>query len=107
MPRCIFQFLWDTIRTGDEILAYVINKAKNGDHYWVFAHVAATHDETGNISGYFSCRRTATKEALEVIEPLYKQLKAEEDRHSSKKESMQARLDMLLGILKEKKNHLQ
>ena len=102
MPRCIFEFLWTTIAKGDEILAYVINKTKFGDHYWVFAHVTATYDDNGSIIGYLSSRRTATKEALDVIKPLYAQLKAEEDKHSSKKEGLQAGLDMLLGILKEK-----
>ncbi len=102
MPRCIFQFLWDTISAGDEILAYVINKCKDGDHYWVYAHVTPTRDENGDIIGYLSSRRTAPKGAIDIIKPLYAQLKAEEDKHSSPKEGMQAGLDMLLGILKEK-----
>ena len=102
MPRCIFDFLWKTIPTGDELLAYVVNKTKHGDHYWVLAHVTASYDNNGNLIGYLSSRRTATRGALDVILPLYKQLKAEEDKHSSKKEGMQAGLNMLLGILKEK-----
>jgi len=32
MPRCVFKLLWDTIEAGREILAYVKNMAKNGDH---------------------------------------------------------------------------
>ena len=39
MPRCVFKLLWDTIQAKQEIFAYVVNMAKNGDHYWVFAHV--------------------------------------------------------------------
>ena len=102
MPRCIFKFLWDTIQTGDELLAYVINKCKNGDHYWVFAHVTATYDDSGQIIGYLSSRRSPTKEALEAIKPVYAQLKAEEEKHSNTKDGMQAGLDMFLGTLKDK-----
>jgi PAS domain S-box-containing protein len=42
MPRCVFDLLWKTIASGLEIFAYVKNMAKNGDHYWVFAHVTPT-----------------------------------------------------------------
>ncbi len=42
MPRGVFALLWETIASGSEIFAYVVNLAKNGDHYWVFAHVTPT-----------------------------------------------------------------
>jgi len=32
MPRCVFKLLWDTIQNGEEVFAYVNNRAKNGDH---------------------------------------------------------------------------
>lgn len=102
MPRCIFKLLWDTISAGDELLAYVTNKCKNGDHYWVLAHVIPSYDKNGNINGYLSSRRTATSEALDVIKPLYRELCAEEKKHSSPKESLQAGMDKLLDIIKEK-----
>jgi PAS domain S-box-containing protein len=102
MPRCVFKLLWDTISSGEEILAYVVNKSKNGDHYWVFAHMTPTFDGTGKLIGYFSSRRNVSKKILAVIEPLYQSLREEEARHSSKKEGMQAGCDMLIEILKEK-----
>jgi PAS domain S-box-containing protein len=102
MPRCIFKFLWDTISSGREVLAYVINKGKYGDHYWVMAHVTPTFDENKNIIGYLSSRRNCRKDELDVIKPLYKTLLEEEAKYSSKKEGMEAGLNMLLGILEEK-----
>jgi len=101
MPRCVFKYLWDTIATGEEVLAYVINKSKNGDHYWVLAHVTPTYKD-GKIIGYLSSRRNTTKPALDVIKPLYKTLCAEEAKFSSKKDGMQAGLDLLIKILEEK-----
>ena len=41
-PRAVFSLLWRTIESGREIFAYVVNRAKNGDHYWVLAHVTPT-----------------------------------------------------------------
>lgn len=74
MPRVIFKLLWDTIKTGEEINAYVINSCKDGGYYWVFANVVASVNIHGETLGYHSTRHKPKKEALEVIIPLYKQL---------------------------------
>jgi PAS domain S-box-containing protein len=57
MPRSVFKLLWDTLQAKQEIFAYVVNLAKDGSHYWVFAHVTPTFDERGTIVGYHSNRR--------------------------------------------------
>jgi PAS domain S-box-containing protein len=101
MPRSVFKLLWDTIETRKEIFAYVKNMAKNGDFYWVFAHVTASVDATGNIVGYHSNRRLPTREALDKIEPLYRDLLAEENRHPDRKQGLQAATDMLVGALEQ------
>lgn len=103
MPRCIFKLLWDTIQDGKEIFAYVVNRSANGDHYWVVAHVTPSRDERGNIIGFHSNRRTANRQILEgTIIPLYKQLKAEEDRHANSKDGMAASMKMLEALYKDK-----
>ena len=78
MPRCVFKLLWDTIQAGQELFAYVKNRAKNGDYYWVFAHVTPSYDTQGNVSGYHSNRRVPRPESLAVIKTLYSELLAEE-----------------------------
>lgn len=90
MPRCVFQLLWDTIQRGDEIFAYVVNLAKNGDHYWVFAHVTPSFDHAGRIVGYHSNRRVPYPDALAKIKTLYAALLAEERRHGGSVEGMRA-----------------
>jgi len=90
MPRCVFNRLWDTIAGGHEIFAYVVNLAKNGDHYWVLAHVTPTFDVAGNIVGYRPNRRTAERRALAAIEPFYAALRAEETRHENRRTGMEA-----------------
>lgn len=102
MPRCVFKLLWDTLDKGEEIFAYVVNRAKNGDHYWVFAHVTPDLDETGKAVGYHSNRRSVSRAAIAAVEPLYKALLEEERRHPDRKSGMAAAGDALVKLLTEK-----
>ena len=96
MPRCIFKLLWDTISSGHEIFAYVNNRAKNGDNYWVLAHVTPNFDATGtSIIGYHSNRRVPDSKALATIQPIYQSLLAEENRHTDRKAGLLASWKML------------
>jgi len=104
MPRCIFGLLWETIKDGREIFAYVINRCKNGDHYWVNAHVTPSRDGSGQIIGYHSNRRVPDRQVLEAsIIPLYKDLLAEERRHANAKSGMQASTGMVHTLLADTK----
>ena len=103
MPRCIFGLLWETIQDGREIFAYVVNRCKNGDHYWVNAHVTPSRDGSGNIVGYHSNRRVPDRKILEsTIIPLYKDLLAEEQKHSNRKSGLEASTGMVTNLLKER-----
>lgn len=103
MPRCVFKLLWDTLQDKKEIFAYVVNMCKNGDHYWVFAHVTPSLDGSGNINGYHSNRRVPDRKVLDgTIIPLYKRLLAEEQRHKNRKEGMNSSFQMLVNLLEEK-----
>ena len=99
MPRCVFKLLWDTIGAGSEIFAYVVNMAKNGDHYWVLAHVTPTFGPDGRITGYHSNRRTPRREAGKEIEPIYRTLLAEEAKHAGKLDQVEASTRLLLSVL--------
>ena len=74
MPRVIFKLLWETIQAGEEINAYVKNLSKDGSYYWVLANVTPSFDKDNRIIGYFSVRRVPSKDALEIIKPLYSHL---------------------------------
>lgn len=71
MPKAVFKLLWDVIEDGDEIFAFVINKTKNGNAYWVYANITPSHDENGKTIAYYSVRRRPNPKALEIIKPLY------------------------------------
>jgi PAS domain S-box-containing protein len=101
MPRCVFKLLWDTIQGGEEIFAYVVNQAKCGDHYWVWAHVTPTFDNNGRIIGYHSNRRVPERSAVEKAAALYKDLRQIEEAGGNGSEAMQQSMDAVVSLLSE------
>lgn len=102
MPRAVFKLLWDTIKAGDEIFAYVNNLAADGANYWVFAHVTPSFGADGTIIGYHSNRRAPERRILPFIMETYARLKAEEDRHASRATGLNASSGLLGDLLREK-----
>lgn len=103
MPRCVFKLLWDTVQKGEEIFAYVVNRSKNGDHYWVQAHVTPSFDASGNIIGYHSNRRVPDRKILtDKIIPLYRSLLQAEERAADRRQGLQSSSAMMAGLLQER-----
>ncbi len=73
MPRLIFKVLWDRIRSGDKVFAFVKNLTKTGKFYWVLAEVEPAK-KNGDIVGYYSFRVRAPRYALNEISKVYKLL---------------------------------
>jgi len=101
MPRGAFKLVWDTLKQGDEIFAYVKNMASNGAFYWVLANITADRDEAGNIIGYYSVRRSPKRSALDVIEPIYQKMLEIEKQHDVR-DQMDYSIAYLNGLLQEK-----
>ncbi len=97
MPKAVFRYLWETIAKKEEVFAYVVNKTKKGNHYWVFTNVTASLDEDGNIIGYYSVRRRPNPEALNTIIPLYRKMIEVE-----KSEGVDASFKIITDILEDK-----
>lgn len=104
MPRCVFKLLWETLQADSEIFAYVVNLAKNGDHYWVLAHVTPSYWPGGEVMGYHSARRVPNPNTVQTaIVPLYRDLLRIEASHANPKEGMRASFQALVDILDGKK----
>ena len=99
MPRCVFKFLWDTLADKREIFAYVINMAKSGDHYWVFAHVTPSFDSNGNLTSYHSNRRKPQPAQIAAVKGIYAALLKEEAQHASPKDALAASYDLLVKTI--------
>lgn len=74
MPKVVFKILWDNIKSGNEVKAFVKNLSADGGFYWVLAHVRVANNPDGSFRNYVSTRRGANPKAREIIEPLYKNL---------------------------------
>jgi PAS domain S-box-containing protein len=102
MPRTVFKLLWDTIRGGQEMFAYIVNLAADGAHYWVFAHVTPSFGRTGGIVGYHSNRRVPDRSAVREAAALYARLRAEETRHPRVADAIDASSRLLADVLAER-----
>ncbi len=74
MPKAVFKLLWEMVQADDEIFAFVLNKTKNGNDYWVYANVTPSKDKNRRTIGYYSVRRMPNPAALQIIKPLYSQM---------------------------------
>jgi PAS domain S-box-containing protein len=73
MPKAVFKYIWDKIRAGEAVEAYVKNKTKNNDYYWVKA-VIVPIKKKHNVVGYVSYRKGVNDYVKEVCSSLYKEL---------------------------------
>ncbi|MFO1489242.1 MAG: PAS domain-containing protein [Verrucomicrobiota bacterium] len=103
MPRCVFKLLWETLHAGDEIFAYVLNLARDGSHYWVFAHVTPSYDLQGKLVGYHSNRRVPYPDGLAKVKPLYAQLLAVERKANNTNAGMDAAYKLVGEVLAQQK----
>ncbi|HMW60693.1 MAG TPA: PAS domain-containing methyl-accepting chemotaxis protein, partial [Leptospiraceae bacterium] len=71
MPRSAFKDFWQTLQAGKPWNGLVVNRATNGDHYWVDANVAPRF-ENGNLVGYMSVRRKPQRDQIEKAARLYR-----------------------------------
>ncbi len=97
MPKAVFKYLWSELPQKREVFAYVVNKTKHNNDYWVFANITATTNESGNIIDYYSVRRRPNPKALEAIKPIYAKMLGVE-----KKEGVDASMRVLSELLAEK-----
>jgi len=104
MPRAVFRLIWETIAAGQEIFGYVTNMARSGDHYWVFAHVTPSFDNSGKIIGYHSNRRAPDRGVIETaIVPLYAEVLRIEQSQANGKDAVEAGYQALVDFVASKK----
>lgn len=75
MPQAAFQLMWDHLKAGHHWVGIVKNRCKNGDHYWVNAHVTPIYD-AGKICGYESVRVKPSAGQVRRAESVYARLNA-------------------------------
>ncbi|EMI57425.1 pas sensor protein [Rhodopirellula sallentina SM41] len=93
MPASVFRVFWDTIQADQPIAAYVKNRAKTGEYYWVMA-VATPID-----NGYLSVRVKPTSELLPIVSDVYARVLADEHAASEEGLSIDATIEVGLASL--------
>ena len=71
MPKVIFKYLWENIKDGRDVVAYVKNLCADGSFYWVLATVKMAKNPDGSFRNYMSTRRAITENAKAQISELY------------------------------------
>ena len=95
MPKAVYRFMWETVQQKQEFFGIIKNLCKDGRYYWGFVNITASIDIKGTHIGYYFVRRQASQKIIDLIIPLYQKMLAEEARHSSSQEAMDASIKIL------------
>lgn len=97
MPQAVFQLFWNKLLRGETIAAYVKNRAKGGQYYWVMAVAAPCP------GGFLSVRLKPSCGLQPAVEAIYEQIRTREqaarDAGMSKEEAIQQGTNVLLSEL--------
>lgn len=76
MPPIVFEIMWKTLKRGLPWRGVVKNRCKNGDHYWVDAHIVPIKKQ-GTITGYMSVRTCPSRQDVAAAEVTYQRAMTE------------------------------
>lgn len=74
MPRGVFRMLWKTLQQKHEFFGFIKNYTADGNFYWVFANVTPDYGANNSVQGYYSVRRQASREAINQVSELYREM---------------------------------
>lgn len=93
MPRGVFHLFWETILSGKPIGAYVVNLAKDGTHYWVYALAMPIE------GGFVSIRLKPSSAIFQVVKEKYADLlEIEKTKKIIPKESQKNLLETIASL---------
>jgi aerotaxis receptor len=88
MPRAAFRLVWDYLKRGKSVVAYVKNMACDGRYYWVVALLIPLKE------GYLSVRFKPTSEIQAAVESLYSEMHGIEQAAADRGETPAAGMDL-------------
>jgi PAS domain S-box-containing protein len=101
MPRAVYRMMWGNLQKQQEFFGVIKNLSKSGAYYWTFANVSPSVDVEGKLIGYYSVRRQAPRNIIESLSSIYQQMIAEEAKHSSSDDAMNASIKILNNLVEE------
>lgn len=91
MPKGVFYLFWEMLKAQKEIGSYVVNRAKDGSYYWVYALAAPI------TNGYLSVRLKPSSPMFQTLQTEYETLL---ELEKTQKLTPQASCEHLLERLK-------
>ncbi len=82
MPKAVFKRMWETIKQAKSWSGVILNKRKDGKHYWVKVHINPIDkngdivNEPSKIEGFIAFGKEATGEEINKAVKIYEKLKA-------------------------------
>lgn len=101
MPRGVFRLMWKTLQEGKEFFGIVKNYTASGNYYWVLANITPDYSANHQLQGYFSVRRRPSRQAIDTVVPLYRQMCLIEQQ-TGKAQAPDTSMEWLLNSLREK-----
>ena len=80
MPKVIFSHLWKNLLDGNNFNAVVKNLTKTGKYYWIVTNFDIFKTPSGQPCAFLGVRNGVPAKVIEIIEPLYKELLAIEQK---------------------------
>ena len=59
-----YKALWDTVTSGSQWCGALLNKRKDGSHFWVRSKISGIKDKSGNIAHYLAIEEDITLEKI-------------------------------------------
>lgn len=97
MPKAVFQEMWGTLKQGKAWMGVIKNRCRNGDYYWVNAHVTPIFED-GVATGYQSVRTCATEQQKNRARSVYRALTQGRGRLPRETGERWTALTMILGV---------
>jgi len=101
MPKAVYRLLWDTLKKGNEFFGVVKNMSMDGSFYWVFANITPSYDDKNKVIGFFSVRRHASQNLINIMSNLYQKMLQAEKRQSDDKRAIEASTKILNDFINE------
>ena len=73
-PKVVLRLVWDYIKSGKSVVAYIKNMAKDGSYYWVLLVASPLFYENGSVYKYIFIRIKPESKFFPIVKELYREM---------------------------------
>ena len=105
MPKSIYRYLWKELKSINEVSCIIKNQTKDGAYYWSYMNATPSFDADSNHIGYLFVQRSASTEAIDCFDGLYREMVITESQYQDDDEAMDASYQLLDTIATSQGGH--